>query len=647
MRKILVLLATMIGMASVALGQVTYNTVSATVTDSNGNPYANAALTANLVNAQGYPVSSATTPNGQLFNAKQVLATLDATGHFSIELVPNNILSKPSGTKWAIAITAPTDTSILLYQPPWTLNYQVSVTADVSLSSQLSALTVPVAFVNLKTGQSSISAQDSTARAAAAAAQASANSALSGSANDSTARSAASAAQSTANSAQSTANAALPANGCTSTAGGNISCPGTVAVGAILLVPASPAIVSALAFCTNYNGGYISINCPINTTIFPTFGGYHAIHIGNAVDFTGIVSPDNAALASIDTQSVFSGSANYNHILDHQKRDQYNGSGGISEGTNPRWFADEISHVVGPAAAGNIPKYGGYLYHDLNVQTGSTATFGTQCAICIDSLITGDTNYAFFSAGKGLVVANDTAWFNTNLIVSSSGGYAKFLGPAGFGMTTVPTHTADFNMAPGNIIAFYPSANPSGGTGFHSFTMNFDGSTDAGNYMRFDVSTHTGSQVHPFYIYGDSTALLTGSFTTQGQLISDQGAVVNAAGSDSVGVGGNFTLHSAGHDWVQQLGASSDLAFWHYYSGGWTKPLDIADNGNVSIHGALCFGSANVCDVVGAGVPAGANCSATPNGVTTFALGSTYRNISGGAGSTLYVCEVAGSWAAK
>ena len=185
-----------------ALAQVTYSTVTATVTDPSGNPYANAAYSISLVNAQGFPVSSASTPNGSLFNVKQVNGFLDATGHLSAPLMANTLLSNPSGTQWKFFITAPTDTSILLYQPPWTINYSVSITGNVDLSSQLSALAAPVIFVNLKTGQTSITADDPTARAAAAAAQ------------------------STANSAQSTANAAVPASGGAIT--GNLNVTGTV-----------------------------------------------------------------------------------------------------------------------------------------------------------------------------------------------------------------------------------------------------------------------------------------------------------------------------------------------------------------------------------------------------------------------------------
>jgi hypothetical protein len=137
--------------------QVSYVTVSATVKDPQNTPLASAAFSIALVDSNGFPVSSASTPNGQLFNAKTVTGILDATGHFSVSLVPNNILTKPTGTQWKITITAPTDPAILVFQPAWTINYQSAITANIDLSSQLSALsTAPTAFLNLRTGQSSI-----------------------------------------------------------------------------------------------------------------------------------------------------------------------------------------------------------------------------------------------------------------------------------------------------------------------------------------------------------------------------------------------------------------------------------------------------------------------------------------------------------
>ena len=143
-------------LAAPLFGQVTYSTVTATVTDPSGNPYANATLFANLVNSAGYPVSSASTPNGQLFNAKQVQATLDATGHFSIQLVPNNILSKPSGTQWSISISYPANSAILTVEQQWPITYSFSVAGPIDLSSSLSSLAQPVNFVNLLTGQTTL-----------------------------------------------------------------------------------------------------------------------------------------------------------------------------------------------------------------------------------------------------------------------------------------------------------------------------------------------------------------------------------------------------------------------------------------------------------------------------------------------------------
>ena len=144
--------------AASALAQVSYSTITGTVNDPNGNPLANASLTASLVNAQGYPVSSTVTPNGQPFNGSPAYGTLDSTGHFSINLAPNGILSKPSGTQWKVTITSPNDFAILTYAPPWAINYQFTVTGNADISTPLSALANPVAFFNTKTGQSTLKA---------------------------------------------------------------------------------------------------------------------------------------------------------------------------------------------------------------------------------------------------------------------------------------------------------------------------------------------------------------------------------------------------------------------------------------------------------------------------------------------------------
>lgn len=143
--------------ASLASAQVSYVTVTATVTDPTGNPYASATVEARLVDKYGNPVYSASTPNGQLYNAKLVQGTLDSTGTFSLQLVPNSILTNPAGTQWQIGIAAPADlTSILTLPLPWTTVYRTSITGPVDLSSQISALAQPINFLNLKTAQSTL-----------------------------------------------------------------------------------------------------------------------------------------------------------------------------------------------------------------------------------------------------------------------------------------------------------------------------------------------------------------------------------------------------------------------------------------------------------------------------------------------------------
>jgi hypothetical protein len=158
MRRLLIPLAFLCASA-LCSAQVTYSTITGTVVDANSNPYANAVIMARLVTGQGFPASSPATPNGQLFNGSPVIGTLDSTGHFSINLVPNASLSKPSGTKWRIQITAPSDPNILVNSAAWNITYDMTVAGNQDISSQLSSLsTQPISFLNLKTNQSTFSA---------------------------------------------------------------------------------------------------------------------------------------------------------------------------------------------------------------------------------------------------------------------------------------------------------------------------------------------------------------------------------------------------------------------------------------------------------------------------------------------------------
>jgi hypothetical protein len=144
------------------LGQASYSTVTATVVGANGQPYANAAVSAILVNSTGQPIAfGLTTPNGQPYQPKAVTGTLSASGVMTLLLFPTNTLTCPnSGTYcayWQIAISAPTDSAILTYAPAWPVLYRTAVTGNVDLSSQINALAQSVNFLNLKTGQSTVS----------------------------------------------------------------------------------------------------------------------------------------------------------------------------------------------------------------------------------------------------------------------------------------------------------------------------------------------------------------------------------------------------------------------------------------------------------------------------------------------------------
>lgn len=146
--------------ASLASAQVTYDTITATVTDPASHPYANASYAIRLVDNFGRQVYAATTPNGQPFACKPVTGNLDSTGYMSVQLVPNNTLTdsvtRKQDTNWQITIGRPGSTDILTVNDPasWQIIYSANITAPVDLSSQLSSLAGQINFINLRTGQS-------------------------------------------------------------------------------------------------------------------------------------------------------------------------------------------------------------------------------------------------------------------------------------------------------------------------------------------------------------------------------------------------------------------------------------------------------------------------------------------------------------
>jgi len=163
LRGLLLLLFGLLISAASVHAQVNYVTITGTVTDPSGHPYANASYSFILVDSAGFPINSAVTPNGGIFNAKPVRGNLNSGGFFSAGLVPNNTLTpqgRAPGTPsfWRVTISDPGDPSIITYTPPWVINYQMSVTTSVDISSALSALAQPIAFANLRTNQSTFGA---------------------------------------------------------------------------------------------------------------------------------------------------------------------------------------------------------------------------------------------------------------------------------------------------------------------------------------------------------------------------------------------------------------------------------------------------------------------------------------------------------
>jgi len=70
-----------------------------------------------------------------------------------------------------------------------------------------------------------------------------------------------------------------------------------------------------------------------------------------------------------------------------------------------------------------------------------------------------------------------------------------------------------------------------------------------------------------------------------GKIKSNSSIFVDSIGSDSVGVGANFTVSRASDakQWIMQLNASAGLDFWNYNGSAFNRRLTINESGNVGI----------------------------------------------------------------
>ena len=160
-RLVLSLLTAVLFMALPVYAQISYSTVTATITDPNGNLYAYATYSAQLVDTHGFAVSVANTPNGQPYSSTTPIAgKLSSAGVMTAQIPPNTILTAPSGlgTQWKITIGVPTESTIYTDRSPtaWNIVYTATISGNVDLSSQLSALAQPVNYMNVRTGQSTL-----------------------------------------------------------------------------------------------------------------------------------------------------------------------------------------------------------------------------------------------------------------------------------------------------------------------------------------------------------------------------------------------------------------------------------------------------------------------------------------------------------
>lgn len=133
---LLVIIALAFPLASIA--QTT--SVSATVTDSDGNAWANAIVTAYFVPVSGLPNPSAYTWTGGNWQAYSgTKATANSSGAFTMTL-PDNATISPSGTQWQFAVCSHTSVNACSL-------VNVTITgASQSISTQLSAGVVAPRF---------------------------------------------------------------------------------------------------------------------------------------------------------------------------------------------------------------------------------------------------------------------------------------------------------------------------------------------------------------------------------------------------------------------------------------------------------------------------------------------------------------------
>lgn len=129
--------------------------VSATITDPNSNAFYLGTYTLTLAQPDGSPLYNPTS-HGLPITTARVTGTLNSSGSFSVNVLPNTLVDQPS--VWLVQIQAPTNPTIMTIGSPWVINYKATITGSTDLSAVLSAKASALAYLDLSNGKSTFPA---------------------------------------------------------------------------------------------------------------------------------------------------------------------------------------------------------------------------------------------------------------------------------------------------------------------------------------------------------------------------------------------------------------------------------------------------------------------------------------------------------
>jgi hypothetical protein len=141
-------------------------------------------------------------------------------------------------------------------------------------------------------------------------------------------------------------------------------------------------------------------------------------------------------------------------------------------------------------------------------------------------------------------------------------------------LTSVARGLHIFNYDPDSSqgIKFY------GGT--YAAKVRFGGFDNGGNFF---INATDSAEGYKFYVNG--TAGIVGAATFSNSVTAGTYLGVNRGGSDTIGAGPYLVLaQTAGsRQWIQQMGASLTLDYYHYNGSGWIQPLTLAPSGHITM----------------------------------------------------------------